>query len=110
MWRGYPHAGSVDRAQTYVERVPGPALADRVRTVWIQHTGPRPYPQRNLPTGGVELHCPIGALPELVRPLTAASVQMLPQHTTVVGVRFWPGAASSLLGRPVDELVADGGS
>lgn len=61
--------------------------------------------QRNLPTGGVELQCPIGAVPRLVGPLTAASVQVLPALTAVVGVRFWPGAASALLGVPADELV-----
>jgi AraC-like DNA-binding protein len=95
----------VDRAQTYVERVPVPALAGRVRTVWVQRTGPRPYLQRNLPTGGVELQCPLGALPRLIGPLTAASVQVLPPHTTVVGARFWPGTVSPMLGLPADELV-----
>jgi AraC-like DNA-binding protein len=95
----------VDRAQTYVEQVPLPTLAALVRTVWVQRTGPRPYLQRNLPTGGIELHCPVGAPPRLVGPLTAASVQVLPPHTTVVGARFWPGAASPLLGLPGDELV-----
>jgi hypothetical protein len=95
----------VDRAQTYVERLPLPALAARVRTVWVQRTGPRPYLQRNLPTGGIELQCPIGALPRLVGALIAASVQVLPPHTTVVGARFQPGAASPLLGLPADELV-----
>lgn len=85
----------MDRAQTYIERVPRPALAARVRTVWVQRTGPRPYVQRNLPTGGVELQCPIGALPRLVGPLTVASVQVLPSHATLVGARFWPGAASA---------------
>jgi AraC-like DNA-binding protein len=95
----------MDPAQTYVERIPVPALADRVRSVWVQHTGPRPYLQRNLPTGGVELHCPLGGLPWLVGPLTAADVQVVPAHTTVVGVRFWPGAAATLLGVPAGELV-----
>jgi AraC-like DNA-binding protein len=95
----------VGQAQTYVERVPPSALAGRVRTVWVQRSGPRPYVQRNLPTGGVELQCSIGAVPRLVGPLTAASVQVLPAHTAVVGVRFWPGAASALLGVPADELV-----
>ena len=56
----------MDRAQAYDERLPLPALAARVRTVWIQRTGPRPVLQRNLPTGGVELQCPIGATPRLV--------------------------------------------
>jgi len=95
----------VELTQTYVERRPLPALAGRVRTVWVQRTESQPYVQRNLPTGGVELHCPIGGVPWLVGPLTAASVEVLPPHTTVVGVRFWPGAASSLLGLPADELV-----
>jgi AraC-like DNA-binding protein len=95
----------MDRAQTYVERVPWPALAALVRTVWVQRTGPRPYLQRNLPTGGVELQCQIGAMPRLAGPLTAASVQVLPAYTTVVGARFQPGAASPLLGLPADELV-----
>jgi len=92
-------------AQTYVERLPVAALAGRVRTVWVQQTGPQPYLQRNLPTGGVGLHCPIGGLPRLVGPLTAARVEVLPPDTTVVGVRFWPGAAAPLLGVPAEELV-----
>jgi AraC-like DNA-binding protein len=95
----------VDQVQTYVERVPLLALAGRVRTVWVQRTGSQPYVQRNLPTGGVELHCSIGTVPRLTGPLTAASVQVMPAHTTVVGVRFWPGAASPLLGLPADELA-----
>lgn len=82
-----------------------PALAWRVRTIWIQRTGPMPYLQRNLPTGGIELHCPIGGLPRLVGPLTGPDVEVLPPYTTVVGARFWPGAASPLLGLPADELL-----
>lgn len=95
----------VDRAQAYDERLPPPALAARVRTVWVQRTGPQPVLQRNLPTGGVELHCPIGATPRLVGPLTRAKVEILPPDLTIVGARFWPGAASPLLGVPADELV-----
>ena len=91
--------------QTYDESPPVPALAGLVRTVWIQHTGSRPYPQRDLPTGGVELHCPIGAVPRLVGPLTRAKVQLLPPNTTIVGVRFMPGAGTPFLGVPADELV-----
>jgi AraC-like DNA-binding protein len=95
----------VDRAQAYDERLPLPALAARVRTVWIQQTGPQPVLQRNLPTGGVELQCPIGATPQLVGPLTCAKSEILPPGLTIVGARFWPGAASPLLGVPADELV-----
>lgn len=95
----------MDAAQTYVERSALPGLAGRVRTVWVQHTGPAPYVQRNLPTGGVELHCPIGGVPRLVGPLTRVDVQVLPPRTTVVGVRFWPGAAAPLLDVPADDLL-----
>ena len=95
----------MDRAQEYDERLPLPALAARVRTVWIQRTGPQPVVQRNLPTGGVELKCPLGGTPQIVGPLTRAKVEILPAHLTIVGARFWPGAASPLLGVPADELL-----
>ena len=103
--QGPRYAGDVDRAQAYDERLPLPGLAARVRTVWVQRTGPRPALQRNLPTGGVELQCPIGATPRLLGPLTRATVEILPPGLTIVGARFWPGAASPLLGVPADELV-----
>src|SRR4029077_12668171 len=99
------YAEDVDRAQASEERLPLPGLAARVRTVWIQRTGPRPVLQSNLPTGGVELQCPIAATPRLVGPLTQATVEILPPGLTIVGARFWPGAASPLLGVPADELV-----
>ncbi len=95
----------MDHAHAYDERLPWPALAARVRTVWVQRTGAAPVLQRNLPTGGVELKCPIGAPPRLVGPLTQAKTEILPPNLTMVGVRFWPGAAAPLLGLPADELV-----
>lgn len=60
---------------------------------------------RNQPTGGVELQCPVGGTPRLIGPLTCAQVETLPPGLTIVGARFWPGAASPLLGVPADELV-----
>jgi len=95
----------VDRAQEYGERLPLPALAARVRTVWIQRTGSQPVVQRHLPTGGVELQCPLGRTPRILGPLTRAKVEHLPPDLTIVGARFWPGAASPLLGVPADELL-----
>jgi AraC-like DNA-binding protein len=92
-------------AQSYVERRPVPALAPRVRTVWIQQTGPAPYVQRNLPTGGIELQCLLGRTPRLVGPLTTVNVEVLPAGVTVVGARFWPNALASLLGTPADALL-----
>jgi AraC-like DNA-binding protein len=91
--------------QAYVERTPLPSLARAVRTVWVQHTGPGLYVQRNLPTGGAEIQCRVGSVPRLVGPLTAARIELLPAGSTVVGVRFRAGAAAALLGVPADELV-----
>jgi AraC-like DNA-binding protein len=92
-------------AQTYVERLPDPALGDLVRTVWVQRAGPEPYLQRNLPTGGTELHCPVGSPPRVVGPLTGPSVEWLAPGITVVGVRFRPGVARSVLGLPAAALM-----
>jgi hypothetical protein len=91
--------------QTYDESHPLRPLSGLVRTVWIQHTGSEPYPQRDLPTGGVELHCPTGGVPRLIGPLTRAHLHVIPPRTTIVGVRFMPGAGTALLGVPADELV-----
>ena len=82
--------------ESYVERPPLPVLAGVVRTVWIQRTGDAAYVQRHLPTGGVELHFPIGGHPQLVGPLTGPQVEIIPPHTTIVGVRFHPGTAPPL--------------
>jgi AraC-like DNA-binding protein len=108
--------------ESYVERPPVPELAGVVRTVWIQRTGEATYVQRHLPTGGVELHFPIGGPPQLVGPLTGPEIEVIPAHTTIVGVRFRPGTApplptvlddlvdqrlslADLWGRAVDRLV-----
>jgi AraC-like DNA-binding protein len=79
--------------ESYVERPPLPGLAGVVRTVWIQRTGEVAYAQRHLPTGGVEIHFPIGGRPQLVGPLTGPKTELIPAHTTIVGVRFQPGTA-----------------
>jgi len=88
----------------YLERAPLPRLAGLVRTVWIQKTGDLPYVQRHLPTGGVEIHFPMGGRPQLLGPLTGPQVEVLPAHTTIVGVRFLPGAAPPLPAG-LDDLV-----
>ena len=47
----------------------------------------------------------VGAAPRVVGPLTAPSVDVLAPGTTVVGLRFHPGAAPAVLGMPASELV-----
>jgi AraC-like DNA-binding protein len=90
--------------ESYVERPPLPGLAGVVRTVWIQRTGEAAYVQRHLPTGGVELHFPIGGHPQLVGPLTGPQIEIIPPRTTIVGVRFLPGTAPPLP-TVLDDLV-----
>lgn len=90
--------------ESYVERPPLPGLAGVVRTVWIQRTGAAAYVQRHLPTGGVEVHFPIGGRPQLVGPLTGPVIEVIPAHTTIVGVRFHPGTAPPLP-TVLDDLV-----
>jgi len=93
--------------QSYIERPPIPALAGLVSSVWIQQVSPDadPYTHRNIPNGGVELLCLVGSVPRVVGPLTRPLVEVLAPGTTVVGVRFRPGAAPSVLGLPASELV-----
>jgi AraC-like DNA-binding protein len=93
--------------QSYVERPPIRALAGVVSSVWIQQVAAdaEPYVQRNIPTGAVELVCRVGAEPRVVGPLTGALVEVLGPGTTVVGLRFAPGAAPAALGLPASELV-----
>lgn len=93
--------------QSYVERPPVPALAPLVSSVWIQRTAAdaKPYAQRNIPNGAIELLCRPGAVPRVVGPLTSPVVEVLPPGATVVGVRFRPGAAACLLGVPAAALV-----
>ncbi|MGN8027151.1 DUF6597 domain-containing transcriptional factor [Microbacterium sp. 22242] len=89
---------------SYVERAPAPELAGAVRTVWIQRTGHAAFVQRHLPTGGIELHVPVGGRPQLIGPLTRHWLEPIPPRTTVIGARFLPGAAPQLA-VPLDELV-----
>jgi AraC-like DNA-binding protein len=47
---------------------------------------------------------PIGGRPQLVGPLTGPEVEVIPAHTTIVGVRFQPGTAPPLPA-VLDDLV-----
>jgi AraC-like DNA-binding protein len=90
--------------ESYRERLPVPGLAGVVRTVWIQSTGPTDHVHRHLPSGGVEIHFPIGGRPQLLGPLTGPAIDIIPANTTLVGVRFHPGTAPPLPAM-LDDLV-----
>lgn len=93
--------------QTYRERRPAPVLALYVSCVWVQLVAPDsgPYTHRTVPNGSAELVCELGSVPRVVGPQTGPTEETLAPGTTVVGVRFRPGAAPSLLGVPASELI-----
>ena len=93
--------------QLYRERRPAPVLAGRAACVWIQSVSPSsvPYVHRTVPNGSVELSCRVGSLPRLSGPRTRATVDVLAPGTTLVGIRFRPGAAPRLIGVPASALV-----
>jgi AraC-like DNA-binding protein len=96
-----------DHDQTYRERRPSRELAPYLSAVWIQEVAPgaEPYTHRTVPNGGIELACRIGAMPRLAGPQTGPTEDVLEPGAVVVGIRFRPGAAPSVLGLPATELV-----
>lgn len=93
--------------QSYVEQPPAAALAGLVSSTWVQRiaSDAAPYAHRNIPNGGVELLCRLGSVPQLAGPLTGVRVESLAPGSTVVGLRFHPGAAATVLGMPTSELA-----
>jgi AraC-like DNA-binding protein len=93
--------------QSYRERPPAAALAGLVSSAWVQQisAAAAPYVHRDIPHGGVELLCRLGSVPQVVGPLTGVRVETLRPGSTVVGLRFRPGAAAAVLGVPAAELA-----
>jgi hypothetical protein len=52
-----------------------------------------------------ELVCRVGSAPQVIGPLTEPLVEELQPGTTIVGVRFVPGAFPVVAGQPASELV-----
>lgn len=93
--------------QTYRERPPAGGLARYVTCVWVQAVTPgsAPHTHRTVPNGSAELVCEVGSVPRVVGPQTGPTAETLAPGSTVVGVRFRPGAAAAILGLPASELV-----
>jgi AraC-like DNA-binding protein len=94
--------------QTYRERLPAPRLAGQVSSVWIQHVaaGGVPYEHRTVPNGSTEISWELGSdLATVSGPQRQPIVGHVAPGTTVVGIRFRPGVAPSILGPPASELV-----
>lgn len=93
--------------QTFRERLPWPRLARHVTCVWIQEVSSdsAPYTHHTVPNGSAELVCEVGGVAKVVGPQTRPTAEIVVPGTTIVGVRFRPGAAPVVLGLPARELV-----
>lgn len=99
---------SASHGQSFRERGPVRAISGLVTCVWVQQIAPTAaghYAHHTVPNGATELLCVIGESPRVVGPQTTHAAS-LATAGSVVGVRFWPGAAGALLGLPID-LLAD---
>lgn len=104
---GGPFSAPAAGGQSYVERLPVPALRALVSSVWVQQVGrdAAPYVHRRIPNGAVELICRVGSAPQVIGPLTEPMVEELQPGTTIVGVRFVPGVFPVIAGQPASEVV-----
>lgn len=93
------------RAGTYREARPARALADHVRCGWTHAVAPdHAGPVVVVPDGCVDLLWIDGRL-MVAGPDLVAAMPVLAPGTTVVGLRFRPGAAVRWLGAPMSEIV-----
>ncbi|MEV4753862.1 helix-turn-helix domain-containing protein [Micromonospora sp. NPDC049559] len=104
---GDPFSAPASGGQSYVERSPVPALRGIVSSVWVQRVGrdAAPYVHRRIPNGAVELVCQVGSTPQVIGPLTEPLVEVLQPGTTIVGLRFVPGAFPVVAGQPASEVA-----
>lgn len=104
---GEPFSAPAVGGQSYVERSPVLALRELASLVWVQQVGgdAAPYLHRHIPNGAVELVCKVGSAPQVIGPLTEPVVEVLEPGTTVVGLRFAPGAFPAVAGLPASEVA-----
>jgi AraC-like DNA-binding protein len=87
---------------------PAPApLAGHLLCFWTETTSLRADlpPLRVLPDGCIDVVWTAGQLPVVAGPATQAAFPGIPPGSTLVGARFRPGMAASVLGVPAHELA-----
>jgi AraC-like DNA-binding protein len=91
---------------TYRESAPPAQLADYLRCLWTETTSDRPeHPGvLVLPDGCIDIVWTAGSPPIVAGPATRPAFPSIPPGSTLVGMRFHPGMASSVLGIPAHEL------
>jgi AraC-like DNA-binding protein len=94
-------------ASTYREFTPPASLKEQVLCIWTQTvaTSLGSYSHLVLPDACVDIVCVNDDAPLVVGPWTESFVANLAAGTTIVGVRFHPGRAPSLLGVPAHTLL-----
>jgi AraC-like DNA-binding protein len=95
-------------SQSYRERLPAAPLAGHVSCVWVLQVaaGGPAYEHRTVPNGCIELSYALGGDGVTVSGLQRGpAVSRLEAGTTVVGLRFRPGASPWILGATPTELV-----
>jgi AraC-like DNA-binding protein len=92
----------------YRERAPAAALDRHVACVWVQRIGPgtAPLVHRIVPDGCVDIVWMEAAL-HVAGPDTGPVLAPLAPGSLVVGIRFRPGLAPTMLGLPAAELIDD---
>jgi AraC-like DNA-binding protein len=92
----------------YREARPTADLAGHIRRVWYRRIGQEEAsrPIRVVPDGCIDLMWMRGEL-LVAGPDTTAWVGRIPAGTEIVGLRFRPGTAPSVLGVPATEIVDD---
>lgn len=92
---------------TYHEiQAPAP-LRDHLLCLWTETTGDRQPPgaMRVLPDGCIDIVSIAGQPPHVAGPATRAMFPVIPPGSTLVGARFRPGMAASLLDIPAHALL-----
>ena len=91
----------------YRELPPPTYLAPYVACFWTRSTGnaTADLQSRILPDGCIDIVWVGERQPSIAGPATCAVQAILPAWSTIVGVRFRPGAAPTVLGLPANELL-----
>jgi AraC-like DNA-binding protein len=91
---------------SYRELAPPAHLAGYLRCVWTETTSDRPEEPGVLvlPDGCIDIVWVAGSPPRVAGPATLPAFPSIPAGSTLVGMRFHPGMASSALGVPANKL------
>lgn len=98
-------AASATSVATYREFPPPAPLARHLACLWVHTADDRAHDHRVVPDACADIIAPDGRAPIVVGPAASTHVVTLPPRAVLVGARFRPGAASSLLKTSTHELL-----